>query len=113
MEPAYTEGWVLTEWGNLSSVPDTMADIPMSARYSSSMYYVFNALENGTTDAERMFGVFSFFVVVMIDGAVAGVLSAMMISMGGADREITYVQHEYSCVSSVILSGAAALACSR
>lgn len=113
VEPAYTEGWVLTEWGNLSSVPDTMADIPMSARYSSSMYYVFNALENGTTDAERMFGVFSFFVVVMIDGAVAGVLSAMMISMGGADREITYVQHEYSCVSSVILSGAAALACSR
>ena len=112
VEPTYTEGWVLTEWGNLTSFPDTLADIPLSARYSSSMYYVFNALENGTTDAERMFGVFSFFVVVMIDGAVAGVLSAMMISMGGADREITYAQHEHSCGSSVMLFGAAALACS-
>ena len=92
VEPVPTDGWVRQEWGNVSTVPETMADIPIEARYASSMYYVFNALENGTTDAERSFGVLSFFVVVMIDGAVAGVLSAMMISMGGSDREITYAR---------------------
>ena len=37
------DGWVLQEWGNVSTVPDTMADIPMSARYWSSMYYVFSS----------------------------------------------------------------------
>eukprot|EP01043_Picozoa_sp_COSAG02_P061527 COSAG02_NODE_8290_length_2631_cov_1.917457_2_plen_317_part_00 len=89
VDSSYIDGWVAVEWGNVSLIPETLADIPITARYSSSMYYVFNALENGSTDAERTFGVFSFFVVVMIDGAVAGVLSAMMISMGGADREIT------------------------
>lgn len=109
------------------------------------MYYVFNALENGTTDAERAFAVFGYLVshpvvilssrcrnfsrcfpfdahvcslvghsvptswhavvlscivslvfahiwlallqvMVIIDGAVAGVLSSVMISMGGKDR---------------------------
>lgn len=95
VESNYIDGWVAVEWGNVSVHPDTLADIPIQARYTSSMYYVFNALENGSTDAERTFGILSFFVVVMIDGAVAGVLSAMMISMGGADREITYV-HAHS-----------------
>ncbi len=99
----YIDGWVTVEWGNVSTEPDTLADIPIQARYTSSMYYVFNALENGSTDAERMFGILSFFVVVMIDGAVAGVLSAMMISMGGADREIT-------CVHALLFSAPSAAA---
>ena len=39
------EGWVSQEWGNVTNYPLDLADIPLGARYSSSMYYVFNALE--------------------------------------------------------------------
>ena len=61
--------------------------VAMSTRYITSMYYVFNGLDgNGRTDAERAFAVFAYIVMVIIDGAVAGVLSAVMIQMGGTER---------------------------
>jgi hypothetical protein len=61
--------------------------VAMSTRYITSMYYVFNALDgNGRTDGERAFAVFGYIVMVIIDGAVAGVLSSVLISMGGTER---------------------------
>ena len=63
--------------------------VAMSTRYVTSMYYVFNALDgNGRTDQERAFAVFGYIIMVIIDGAVAGVLSSVMISMGGKEREV-------------------------
>lgn len=61
--------------------------VAMSTRYITSMYYVFNALDgNGRTDGEKAFAVFGYIVMVIIDGAVAGVLSSVMIQMGGTER---------------------------
>lgn len=63
--------------------------VAMSTRYITSMYYVFNGLDgNGRTDVERAFAVFAYIVTVIIDGAVAGVLSAVMIQMGGTERQV-------------------------
>ena len=86
-------GWVFMEpWykaGTNPLNPDALA-VTASTRYVSSMYYVFNALDgNGNTDSERMTAVFAYMMMVMIDGAVAGVMSALLIGMSGNEREVT------------------------
>ena len=86
MEPWFKEGFEHCD-GDCGG--DALAVTP-STRYISSMYYVFNALDgNGNTDSERMAAVFAYMMMVMIDGAVAGVMSALLIGMSGNEREVT------------------------
>lgn len=81
-------GWVYLEpWSDRDS-NDLV--VSTSTKFISSMYYVFNALDgNGNTDVERMTAVFAYMMMVMIDGAVAGVMSALLIGMSGNEREVT------------------------
>ena len=85
-------GWVQLEWDGLAN--DTgifevdVLMVPVSERYVSALYYVMNSLENGVTDMERGFAVFSYLMMIIVEGLVAGVLSAMMISISGAEREV-------------------------
>eukprot|EP01043_Picozoa_sp_COSAG02_P055844 COSAG02_NODE_6538_length_3509_cov_31.003603_4_plen_373_part_00 len=60
------------------------------ARYVTSLWSVFGSIDPDVahTPPERFFAVFAYVCLVMIDGAVAGVLSAVMISMGGKEREV-------------------------
>jgi hypothetical protein len=47
------------------------------------VYNVFNVMDRQSeTSTERVFAVFGYVVLIMIDGAVAGVMSALMITMG-------------------------------
>jgi len=81
-------GWVYLEpWAAEDGLDFIVSS---STKYVSSMYYVFNALDgNGNTDAERGMAVFAYMMMVMIDGAVAGVMSALLIGMSGNEREVT------------------------
>jgi hypothetical protein len=107
-----TRGWVLEEWSeliqNASKRGDLAAtwapgepeewysaqasyvsrEVSVTERYISSMYYVMNSLEAGYTDLERMVAVFAHFLMMMVEGLVAGVLSAMMIAINGAEHEV-------------------------
>ena len=58
-------------------------------RYSTSMYYVFNPVENAETDVERIYAVVAYLLLVIIDGSVAGLISATLVGMNGADQEVT------------------------
>lgn len=64
--------------------------IQLSRRYVAALWMVFGSIDPDVaqTDPERAFAVFAYICLVMIDGAVAGVLSAVMISMGGKEREV-------------------------
>jgi hypothetical protein len=59
-------------------------------RYVTSLWSVFGSIDPDVaqTPPERFFAVFAYVCLVIIDGAVAGVLSAVMISMGGKEREV-------------------------
>eukprot|EP01047_Picozoa_sp_COSAG01_P015151 COSAG01_NODE_752_length_13837_cov_76.381670_21_plen_75_part_00 len=53
------------------------------SRYTAAVYNVFNVMDRQSeTSTERVFAVFGYVVLIMIDGAVAGVMSALMITMG-------------------------------
>lgn len=81
-------GWVYLEPWSDQDGNDMV--VSTSTRFISSMYYVFNALDgNGNTNMERMTAVFAYMMMVMIDGAVAGVMSALLIGMSGHEREVT------------------------
>jgi hypothetical protein len=41
------------------------------------MYFVFGSLDGFGTDSERTFGIFAYICTIMIDGAVAGVMSSV------------------------------------
>ena len=85
--PHQVAGWVSYEpWAG----PDGTGIIASaSTRYWTSMYYVLNALDgNGNTDVERIAAVVAYIFTIMIDGAVAGVMSAMLIGMNGNEREV-------------------------
>ena len=85
--PQEVAGWVSYEpWAG----PDgTGMAASASTRYWTSMYYVLNALDgNGNTDVERIAAVVAYIFTIMIDGAVAGVMSAMLIGMNGNEREV-------------------------
>lgn len=76
-------GWVHQEWS-----PANDTTVTLSVRYYTALYSVFNLLDRGSeTQGERRFAVFGNLVLIMFDGAVAGVMSAMMIAMQGNERE--------------------------
>jgi CRP-like cAMP-binding protein len=65
------------------------ADVSLTWRYVTSLYYVLGSLEpKYQTLPERSFAVFAFVCVLIIEGAVAGVLSSILIRMGGKDQEV-------------------------
>lgn len=65
------------------------ADVSLTSRYVTSMYYVIGSLEpRYRTLPERGFAIFAFVCVLIIEGAVAGVLSSILIRIGGKDQEV-------------------------
>lgn len=61
----------------------------VGTRYIASMYFVFNALDGyGQTDNERMVGVVALVFTIVIKGFIAGIMSSMLISLGGKDQEM-------------------------
>eukprot|EP01043_Picozoa_sp_COSAG02_P018984 COSAG02_NODE_901_length_16056_cov_52.549477_10_plen_716_part_00 len=76
-------GWVHKEWS-----PANDTSVSLSIRYYTAMYSVFNLLDRDSEiQSEMRFAVLGHFVLIMFDGAVAGVMSAMMIAMQGNERE--------------------------
>jgi hypothetical protein len=58
-------------------------------RVPAQMYLVLGSLDPSYfTVPERSFAIVAYIFVVIIDGAVAGVLSSIMIQIGGMDREV-------------------------
>ena len=119
MDPAGTfddsiirPGWVEREtlglmdgseprWGFNDTTNDDSV-VSGGSRYITSMYYVFNPVENGLTDAERVFAIVAYMLLVVVDGSVAGLISATLVGMNGGEREIsdklravkTWMMHE-------------------
>ena len=78
-------GWVEIEWGNANKNA-----VSISTRYFTAMYYVFNALEpHFQTSGEKGFAVFANLVMGIIYGALAGVISTIMMGMKGNDQEVS------------------------
>ena len=76
-------GWVATEWGEHTN------DVSIGTRYFTAMYYVFNALEpHFQTITEKGFAVFANLVMGIIYGALAGVISTIMMGMKTNDQEV-------------------------
>lgn len=67
---------------------DDFRQVPVSQRYVTSLYYVFNALEAGTTQSERGYAVFAELCVGFIFGSLAGLMSSVMTSLRGNQSEI-------------------------
>ena len=65
------------------------AEVSLGFKYFTSMWYVFGSLDpKYLTLPERTFAILAYFTMVVIDGAVAGVLAAILIRMGGKDQEV-------------------------
>lgn len=63
--------------------------VTTSTRYITSMYYVLNALDGyGQTDSEKLMGVVALIFTIVIKGSVAGIMSSMLITLGGSDQEV-------------------------
>jgi CRP-like cAMP-binding protein len=85
----YVAGWVEQEenWWEAGSQNMSLA-IALSAKYSTSMYYVLNALDdNGFTTTERSFGVMAEFCRDLILGLVASLITTIQMSMNSNDDE--------------------------
>jgi hypothetical protein len=87
-EPTVLKGWVNQKaeeddwWGELGR------NATLSTRYVTSMYGIFNALENGFTDTEKGFAIFAELIVgSVIYGGLAAVLSAAMMEAQQASEE--------------------------
>ena len=79
-------GWVYEQWGD----DDQVAEVSVSTRYFTSMFYVFNALEpHFETGGEKGFAIFANLVMGIIYGSLAGVISTIMIGMKGNDQEVS------------------------
>ena len=63
--------------------------VGLMLRYFTSMYYVLNALETGSTIGERGFGIFAEFMRDLILGLIAGLLSTILMAMNSDDGETT------------------------
>lgn len=84
-EPGILRGWVFMEFGSMAepSLAPTLG-----ARYWTSLYYVFNALEpHILTVAERGYAVMAELVIAIIYGSIAGVMSTIMIGLQGTGNE--------------------------
>eukprot|EP01043_Picozoa_sp_COSAG02_P020973 COSAG02_NODE_1052_length_14953_cov_6.064023_2_plen_907_part_00 len=82
------KGWVNQKaeeddwWGELGR------NATLSTRYVTSMYGIFNALENGFTDSEKGFAIFAELIVgSVIYGGLAAVLSAAMMEAQQSSEE--------------------------
>eukprot|EP01052_Picozoa_sp_SAG31_P014108 SAG31_NODE_866_length_11370_cov_4.806761_4_plen_376_part_00 len=78
-------GFNVTCGGDKGGAPECRPD---GTRYTTSMYYVFNPVENADTDVERIYAILAYLLLVLIDGSVAGLISASLVGMNGADREV-------------------------
>eukprot|EP01052_Picozoa_sp_SAG31_P048882 SAG31_NODE_10439_length_1139_cov_0.935577_1_plen_366_part_01 len=77
-------GWVNVEpnWNEKTPV--------FPSRYVSSAYYVLNALENGSTDAERAFALLAEFMRDVILGMVAGLMTTILMAINSTDNEVQW-----------------------
>lgn len=87
-EETVVYGWVANKaledewWGRLGR------NATLSTRYITSMYGIFNSLENGFTDAEKIFAIIADQIVgSVIYGSLAAVLSALLIESGQKSKE--------------------------
>eukprot|EP01043_Picozoa_sp_COSAG02_P010774 COSAG02_NODE_386_length_23297_cov_32.396457_6_plen_1111_part_00 len=62
--------------------------VKLATRYATSLYYVFNALEHGFTDGEKLVAVISELTLGLIYGMLAGLISSVLIVMGSGEAEI-------------------------
>jgi hypothetical protein len=61
---------------------------------------VLNIVDQGSeTLTERCFAVFGFICIILIEGVIAGVMSALMIGIQGADKEYSDKVKERAAVS--------------
>eukprot|EP01043_Picozoa_sp_COSAG02_P015947 COSAG02_NODE_691_length_18445_cov_23.541099_12_plen_784_part_00 len=67
---------------------EQLAVVPVSTRYVSSMYLVFNALENANTKAEQLYAIGAEMTSGVIFGALAGAFSTLMMSINGDSSEV-------------------------
>lgn len=94
-------GWVKNQQDWLISVSSSSTTngthvdpvISLSTRYVASLYYVLNALENGETALERMFGVFAEFIRDVILGLVASLITTVSMQSGRTDSELETKLH--------------------
>lgn len=85
------KGWVNTE---LESSFDSrlVQGVSFRDRYALAMYYVMHVpsfAPGGTTRSERDFAIVNFVFMLLLEGAVAGVLSATIIGMSAKQAEIS------------------------
>ena len=63
-------------------------EVPLGMRYLTSLYFVFNALEpHFATGSEKGFAVMAEFAMAAIYGALAGVMSTILMGMRGNEQE--------------------------
>eukprot|EP01043_Picozoa_sp_COSAG02_P001880 COSAG02_NODE_41_length_47431_cov_32.449204_23_plen_1095_part_00 len=77
--------------GNMQACPalfKQVQGVKLATRYSTSLYYVFNALEHGFTDAEKVVAVISELTLGLIYGMLAGLISSVLIAMGSGEAEV-------------------------
>lgn len=81
------KSWVNEQpWFKYNSTEFTVST---GTRYITSMYFVFNALDDaGHTDNEKVMGVVALVCTIIIKGAVAGLMSSLLVSMSGKDNEV-------------------------
>ena len=82
-------GWVgRMAWSDRPDEKDSVSSVSISSRYIASMYFALNPLDNYSTDLERFIGIFGYLCTILINGCVAGVMSALFVGMSGDDREL-------------------------
>ena len=67
---------------------DQFSVVSVSSRYVTSMYLVFNALENANTGAEQLYAIGAEMTSGVIFGALAGAMSTLMMSINGDSSEV-------------------------
>ena len=90
-------GWVNTKYVGDGTIDDPAGDLwwgpgganaTQNTKYVTSMYGIFNALENGFTDTEKAFAIFSELVVgSLIYGGLAATLTAGLTERNAAEQE--------------------------
>lgn len=65
-----------------------LKNISLGTRYSTSLYYVFNSLEHGFTNTEKIVAVVSELTLGLIYGMLAGLMSSILIVMGSGEAEL-------------------------
>lgn len=74
-------GWVYMQ--------DWSSQVSTGTRYVTAMYLVFNAVENGTTDAEKSYALLAELVVGLIFGALAATITNGVLGASAGEQEFT------------------------